>query len=90
VSWVAKDPLGAALGRVTRLAAALAAGALVAPDPVGAALAGAAVAVVVAAPLARVTWLALSWRREGDTRFAALAAALLAVVATGALAGMLT
>jgi hypothetical protein len=42
-----------------------------------------AVAVVAGAPLVRVAWLGGRWARKGDTRFALLAGALLAVVGTG-------
>ena len=65
--------------------AALALGVLGAalPGSSGIACATAAVAVVVAAPLVRVTWLCGRWLGKGDVRFAALAGVLLAVVGTG-------
>lgn len=44
------------------------------------------VAVLVLAPLGRVAWLAVRWGRRRDRRFALVAVALLAVVATGLLA----
>ncbi|HVM08517.1 MAG TPA: hypothetical protein VM345_08650 [Acidimicrobiales bacterium] len=46
---------------------------------------GVAVALVIAAPLVRVGILVVGFLREHDRRFAAAAAALLAVVAAGAL-----
>jgi len=90
VSWVAKHPLAAVLGRAAWVAIILAAAGVVVPDPAGAVLAGAAVAVVLAAPLGRVGWLVWTWRGEGDARFARLGGALLAVVATGTILGLVT
>ena len=40
----------------------------------------AAVAVLIAAPMLRVAWLAQRWRRRGDPRFAFTAVALLLLV----------
>ena len=40
----------------------------------------AAVAVLIAAPMLRVTWLAQRWRRRGDPRFALTAVGLLLLV----------
>lgn len=54
------------------------------PDPVGEVLALCAVVVVAAVPLARVAWLVLRWAQERDRCFALLGAALLGVVAFGA------
>ena len=88
--WVRKNPLAASLRRAAVVTTVLAAAAVVVPGRPGEVLAGAALAVVVAAPLARVAWLARTWRAEGDRRFAALAVLLLALVATGAVVGVLT
>jgi hypothetical protein len=41
------------------------------------------VAILVAAPLGRVVWLAVRWARRRDWRYVAVAGVLLAVVATG-------
>lgn len=54
------------------------------PDPVGDALALAAVVVVAAVPLLRVAWLILRWAQEEDGRFVLTGSALLVVVAVGA------
>lgn len=43
----------------------------------------AAIAIVVASPLARVLFLAMRWFRTGDRRFSLAAVALLAVVLSG-------
>lgn len=54
------------------------------PGQIGRALAWGSVGLVVAAPLARVGWLAVRWVERRDWRYAALAAALLAIVVAGA------
>lgn len=64
------------------LVAALAATVL--PGEVGRGAGAAAVGLVIAAPLLRVSWLAYRWWRWGDRAFASVAAALLLLVATGA------
>jgi hypothetical protein len=64
------------------LVAALAATVL--PGDVGRVAGAAAVGLVIAAPLLRVSWLAYRWWRWGDRAFASVAAALLLLVATGA------
>ena len=66
-----------------------AAGALL-PGDAGIAAATGAVAVVVAAPLLRVGWLAGRWARKHDARFATLAVVLLAVVGAGAAISLAT
>lgn len=80
----------AALTSTVRLAALCALGGVMAPGTAGRVLAGVAVGLVVAGPLARVAWLGVDWWQQGDRRFTAAAAALLAVVATGSLLSMLT
>lgn len=52
---------------------------------VGSAAADTAVALVVAAPLLRVAWLAVRWWRRGDRRFASVALGVLGVIGVGAL-----
>jgi hypothetical protein len=74
----------------TLLAFVAAVAGLVLPDPAGEAASGVAVAVVVGAPLIRVAWLAVRWHRRGDRRYAAVAAALLLVVATGSAVALVT
>ena len=54
------------------------------PGDAGEVLDGAAVAFVVAAPLARVAGLGIDFAREHDWRFALAALALLGVIAAGA------
>ena len=51
----------------------------------GTTAAGIAVAIIVAVPLLRVFVVGFHWWRVGDRRFAAVAAALLAVVGSGAI-----
>jgi len=52
-------------------------------------LAGVSVAIVITVPLLRVVVVGGHWWRIGDRRFAAIAAALLAVVGSGALIALL-
>lgn len=74
-----------ALTWTTRVALAVAAASIVAPAPVGSALAVAAVAAVVAVPLLRVAWLVFRWHQEDDARFVAAGTTLLVVIGVGAL-----
>jgi hypothetical protein len=48
------------------------------------------VALLVAVPAVRLCWLLVRWVRLGDQRFAAAAAGLLAIMATGAVLAALT
>lgn len=75
---------------LTRLALVAAVAGVVLPDPAGEVGAGVAVAVIVGAPLLRVAWLAVRWYRRGDRRYAAVAAGLLLVVATGSVLALVT
>jgi hypothetical protein len=77
------ERLGRVLSAVTLLALVLAAVGAFVPGPVGSVMATAAVVVVVAGPLGRVAWLIGRWWREGDRRFVAAGALLLAIVGTG-------
>jgi hypothetical protein len=71
--------------RVTSQVALVAAlAATVLPGEVGRGAGAAAVGLVIAAPLLRVSWLAYRWWRWCDRAFASVAAALLLLVATGA------
>jgi hypothetical protein len=79
-----------ALRFLTRLALVAAVAGVLLPDPAGEVAAGVAVAVVVGAPLVRVAWLAIRWYRRGDRRYAAVAAGLLLVVATGSVLALVT
>ena len=63
---------------------------LLLPDPIGNAAGALAVGVVVGAPLVRVGWLAVRWYHRGDRRYAAVAAALLLIVGTGAVLAVVT
>jgi len=70
--------------RVTkRVALVVALFATVAPGATGRGAGAVAVALVIAAPLLRVSWLAYRWWRWGDRAFATVAALLLVVVGTG-------
>lgn len=55
------------------------------PGQAGVVVATAAIVAVVAAPPLRVAWLVYRWTQERDRRFIGLGAALLAVIAVGAL-----
>lgn len=79
------DALSRALKAVVWVAAALAAAGLLVPGRAGEALGAALVAVLIAAPLARVVWLVQRWFRRGDPRFGLAGVAVLAIVAIGAL-----
>jgi hypothetical protein len=76
-----------ALRAATVVAVVLAAAALVLPDRAGTAAGVGMVAVLVGVPVLRVVWLLARWVRRRDVRFAVAAAALVAVVAVGAVAG---
>lgn len=70
-------------------AVVLAAGALLLPGTAARACGTAMVALLIAAPLLRVAVLGWGWLRAGDRRFAISAAAVLGVVAAGAIAAVL-
>jgi hypothetical protein len=73
--------------RVTLVAAL--AGTLI-PGRTGRSASAAAVGLVIAAPLLRVSWLSYRWWRWGDRLFASVAASLLLVVGTGTAIALLT
>ena len=56
---------------------------LLLPGDLGRAAAGALVALLVAAPVARVAWLCVRWIRRGDPRFAVLAGLLVVIALSG-------
>ena len=64
---------------------ALAMLALVLPGDLAPDIARAMVAVLVAGPAVRVTWLTIRWARLGDHRFALAGLVLLGVMASGVL-----
>ncbi|MDP3712783.1 MAG: hypothetical protein Q8R60_09905 [Mycobacteriales bacterium] len=72
------------LRRATQLVLALSLLASVLPGAARDAVAWTAIALVIAAPLLRLTWLLHRWRQEQDHRFVVLGAAVLLVVGTGA------
>ena len=78
------DQLARGLWWAVLVAAGLAAAGLAVPGRPGVAVAVAAIAVVVAAPLLRVLWLVVAWWRHDDRRFVLVGGALLGVVAAGA------
>lgn len=75
---------GPGLTWLTRIVMVAGLAAAVLPGAAGIAVATAAVAAVVAAPLLRVAWLVLRWSQEDDRRFELLGVALLVVVTLGA------
>jgi len=60
------------------------------PGASGRKASAAAVGLVIAAPLLRVSWLSYRWWRWGDRLFASVAASLLLVVGTGTAIAVLT
>lgn len=80
-------PLAGALRRVLMAVAVLAALGAFLPGAAGRAAAWAAIAVLMATPLARVAWLGRRWFRRGDPRFGWVAVGVLAVVMVAALLG---
>lgn len=77
--------------RVTKwVALGAASAALVLPGEAGSAAAAAAVGLVIAAPLVRVSWLSYRWWRWGDRAFGAVAASLLLIVGIGAVLAFVT
>jgi hypothetical protein len=84
------ERIGWTLGFFTWVALGAAVTGLLAPDPIGTAASAVAVCVVAGTPLVRVAWLAVRWHRRGDRRYAAVAAALLLIVGTGAALALVT
>jgi hypothetical protein len=78
------------LGFFTWVGLGAAVAGLLLPDPVGAAASGVAVGVVAGAPHVRVARLAVRRYARGDRRYAAVAAGLLLIVATGAILALVT
>ena len=77
--------------RITKWVALVAAlAAMVLPGDAGSAAAAAAVGLVIAAPLVRVSWLSYRWWRWGDRAFATVAASLLLIVGIGAVLAFVT
>ena len=74
----------------TRITLVAALAGTVIPGDTGSRASAAAVGLVIAAPLLRVSWLAYRWWRWGDRLFASVAASLLAVVGAGAAIALLT
>lgn len=66
---------------------AAAGAALVLPGRAGELAGGAAVALLVAVPLARLAWLGQRWVRRGDVRFALVAGLLALIVLAGGVIG---
>jgi hypothetical protein len=84
------ERIGWTLQFFTWVALAAAVAGLLLPDPIGNAASAVAVGVVVGAPLVRVAWLAVRWYHRGDRRYAAVAAALLVIIGTGAVLALVT
>ncbi len=76
-------PLSRALRVALVVCGVLAAAAVVLPAPLGTWAGGAAVALLVGTPLARVVWFVQRWFRRGDPRFALVGCGVLAVIAAG-------
>lgn len=82
-------PLSNALGRALAAVGVLAVLAVLAPSPVGRWAGIALVATLVVVPMLRVVWLVVRWFRRGDHRYAWVGVGVLAVITTGAVAGLL-
>ena len=61
----------------------LALGGALVPGTVGRVSGVACVVVLISAPILRVLWLTVAWARDGDRRFSAFGAVLLAVLVVG-------
>jgi hypothetical protein len=79
-----------ALRLATRITLLAALAGTVIPGENGRRASAAAVGLVIAAPLVRVSWLAYRWWRWGDRLFSSVAASLLLVVGTGTAVAVLT
>jgi len=79
-----------ALRITTRVTLIAALAGTVIPGHTGRSASAAAVGLVIAAPLLRVSWLAYRWWRWGDRLFASVAASLLLVVGTGTAIALIT
>lgn len=84
------DPLSTWLTAAVWAAAVLAVLTVIVPGRYTALPGTALMAVVVATPLLRTVWFAVRWARRGDRRFALVAVGVLAVVAAGVVAALLT
>lgn len=82
-------PLSNALGWALLAVTALAGLAVVLPRDLAVWAGAALVALLVAVPMARVVWLVLRWFRRGDRRYAFVGVGVLAVIAVGAVLGLL-
>jgi hypothetical protein len=55
------------------------------PGDIGRAARGGVLALLIAAPLGRVAWLAARWARRGDVRYMAVALGVMSIVGLSAL-----
>lgn len=76
-------PLTTALQRVLVACVVLSVAAAISPDPYGRWFGVGVVALLVAAPPARVLWLVARWFRRGDRRYALVGCGVLGVIAAG-------
>ena len=79
-----------ALRITSRVALVAALAGTMVPGRAGRQASAAAVGLVIAAPLLRVSWLSYRWWRWGDRRFASVAGSLLLVVGTGTAIALIT
>ena len=84
------DRVAGSLRAAVVLAFALAVAGLALPGSAGRVAAWAMVVILIAAPFARVAWLASRWAHAPDWRFFAAAVSLLVLTAAGALVAALT
>lgn len=81
--------VGALLGKVVVAAALLGFVGVLLGDGFGDALAAIAVAMVVALPILRVTWLIAVWKKQRDTRFVLLGCGLIVLIMLGVVVALL-
>jgi ABC-type antimicrobial peptide transport system permease subunit len=81
--------VGALLGKVVAAAAILGFVGALLGDGVGDVLAAIAVAMVVALPILRVTWLIAVWKKQRDTRFVLLGCGLIVLIVIGVIVALL-
>lgn len=84
-----EQALGHLISRLVLAIGVLALAGAVLPGTLGTVVAAISIVAVTAIPVARVVWLVVIWRRQGDRRFTRLGLALLALMVVGTLLAVL-